>query len=100
MTDSGFGTELCHCHLPLCPVVSCSSNMAALLIVLLAAGGTGDWQSYTNTNFVSGMVGTDSVLYLATNGGVVKLNGLTSLTSIPRSSSLLCSGPMIHRRKC
>ena len=48
--------------------------MAALLIVLLAAGGTGDWQSYTNTNFVSGMVGTDSVLYLATNGGVVVLD--------------------------
>ncbi len=48
--------------------------MAALLIVFLVAGSTGGWQAYTNTNFVSGMVGTDSVLYLATNGGVVVLD--------------------------
>jgi hypothetical protein len=48
--------------------------MTGLLIVLLAAGSIGDWQSYTNTNFISDMVGTDSVLYLATNGGVVVLD--------------------------
>ena len=48
--------------------------MTGLLIVLLATGSTGAWQSYTNTNFISGMVGTDSVLYLATNGGVVVLD--------------------------
>jgi ligand-binding sensor domain-containing protein len=48
--------------------------MAGLLIVLLAAGSAGDWQAYTNTNFVRDMVGTDSVLYLASNGGVVVLD--------------------------
>jgi len=47
--------------------------MAALLVVLFVAG-SGDWQSYTNTNFISDMVGTDSALYLASNGGVVVLD--------------------------
>ena len=48
--------------------------MAALLVVLLAVGSGGDWQAYTNTNFISDMVGTDSVLYLATYGGVASLD--------------------------
>jgi len=48
--------------------------MAGLLIVLLAAGSTGAWQTYTNTNFIRGMVGNDSVMYLASNGGVVALD--------------------------
>ena len=48
--------------------------MTALLIALVAAVGTSDWQSYTNTNFISDMVGTDSVLYLATYGGVASLD--------------------------
>jgi hypothetical protein len=49
-------------------------TMAALLVVLLAVGRGGDWQAYTNTNFINDMVGTDSVLYLATYGGVVSLD--------------------------
>jgi len=48
--------------------------MTALLIALVAALGTSDWQTYTNTNFISGMVGTDSVLHLATYGGVAVLD--------------------------
>jgi hypothetical protein len=48
--------------------------MTGLLIVLIVVGSPGDWQSYTNTNFISDMVGTDSVLYLATNGGVASLD--------------------------
>jgi ligand-binding sensor domain-containing protein len=48
--------------------------MAGLLIWLVAVGGVADWQTYANTNFVRDMVGTDSALYLATNGGVVSLD--------------------------
>ena len=48
--------------------------MTGLLIALIAVGNPGGWQSYTNTNFISDMVGTDSVLYLATYGGVVSLD--------------------------
>jgi ligand-binding sensor domain-containing protein len=48
--------------------------MVGLLISLLAVGGTGDWRAHTNTNFISDMVGTDSVLYLATYGGVASLD--------------------------
>ncbi len=48
--------------------------MIALLIALVAAVGTSDWRTYTNTNFISDMEGTDSVLYLATYGGVAALD--------------------------
>jgi len=48
--------------------------MTVLLIALVAAVGTSDWRTYTNTNFISDMVGTDSVLYLATYGGVASLD--------------------------
>jgi len=48
--------------------------MTGLLIALIAVGSPGEWQSYTNTNFISDMVGTDSVLYLATSGGVASLD--------------------------
>jgi hypothetical protein len=48
--------------------------MTLLLIALIATAGTSDWRAYTNTNFISGMVGTDSVLYLATYGGVASLD--------------------------
>ena len=48
--------------------------MTGLLIALIAGGVTRDWRAYTNTNFISDMVGTDSVLYLATYGGVVALD--------------------------
>ena len=47
--------------------------MTLLLALLALTAGAGDWQSYTNTNFVNGMAGTDSTLYLATYGGVVSL---------------------------
>jgi hypothetical protein len=47
--------------------------MYILLVALIAASGTPDWRAYTNTNFVNGMAGTDSTLYLATYGGVVSL---------------------------
>lgn len=48
--------------------------MTALLIAIVAAVGTGDWRAYTNTNFIGDMTGTDSVLYLATYGGVAALD--------------------------
>jgi ligand-binding sensor domain-containing protein len=48
--------------------------MTGLLIALIVIGNPGGWQSYTNTNFISDMVGTDSVLYLATSGGVASLD--------------------------
>ncbi len=48
--------------------------MTILLIALVAAVGTGDWRAYTNTNFIGDMAGTDSVLYLATHGGVAALD--------------------------
>jgi len=48
--------------------------MTGLLIALILVGGVGDWQTYTNTNFIRDAAGTDSILYLATNGGVVALD--------------------------
>ncbi|MBM3331242.1 hypothetical protein FJY68_05230 [candidate division WOR-3 bacterium] len=42
------------------------------LAVLLS--GTAQWRAYTNTNFINDMVGTDSVLYLASYGGVAALD--------------------------
>jgi streptogramin lyase len=48
--------------------------MVGLLILLLGVRGSGDWRAYTNTNFINDMAGTDSVLYLATNGGVASLD--------------------------
>ncbi|MBM3313414.1 hypothetical protein FJY70_02330 [candidate division WOR-3 bacterium] len=48
--------------------------MTQLLLALIVAGSPGAWQSYTNTNFVNDMAGTDSLLYLATSGGVVMLD--------------------------
>jgi len=47
--------------------------MNALLFVAMLTGSLGGWHSYTNTNFVNGIAGDDSTLYLATNGGVVEL---------------------------
>ncbi|HTW91570.1 MAG TPA: two-component regulator propeller domain-containing protein [bacterium] len=48
--------------------------MIGLLTALIAVGVSGSWQAYTNTNFINDMAGSDSVLYLATNGGVVALD--------------------------
>jgi hypothetical protein len=44
-----------------------------IALVAVIAGITG-WQSHTNTNFINDMAGTDSVLYLATYGGVAALD--------------------------
>jgi ligand-binding sensor domain-containing protein len=48
--------------------------MTGLFIALIVSSSPGGWQSYTNTNFISDMAGTDSVLYLATYGGVAALD--------------------------
>ena len=48
--------------------------MNILLVVLIATASIPDWRAYTNTNFVNGMAGTESVLYLATTGGVACLD--------------------------
>jgi len=48
--------------------------MSILTALVLVLSGLSEWQTYTNTNFVCDMVGTDSVLYLATYGGVVALD--------------------------
>ncbi|MBN2464719.1 hypothetical protein JXD38_03730, partial [candidate division WOR-3 bacterium] len=48
--------------------------MNILLAALIVASGGPDWRAYTNTNFVNGMAGTDSTLFLATYGGVVCLD--------------------------
>jgi hypothetical protein len=53
--------------------------MLALLICLTVAVPASGWQTYTNTNFVNDMVGNDTTLYLATNGGVVELQLLPTL---------------------
>jgi len=47
--------------------------MNTLFVVLAVTAIGPSWQAYTNTNFVTGMAGTDSTLYLATFGGVVSL---------------------------
>jgi hypothetical protein len=49
--------------------------IVSVLIALLAGvAGLAGWQSYTNTNFINDMVGTESVLYLATDGGVAAID--------------------------
>jgi ligand-binding sensor domain-containing protein len=47
--------------------------MHGLLLALVVLAGSTQWRSYTNTNFVNGIAGTDSTLYVATNGGVVEI---------------------------
>src|SRR5512135_3670096 len=47
--------------------------MLVLTTIAVLLSLIGDWQSYTNTNFVNGMAGSDSTLYIATYGGVVSL---------------------------
>ncbi len=45
--------------------------MASILLVLsVLTGLTGEWRTFTNTNYVNDIAGNDSVLYLATSGGL------------------------------
>jgi streptogramin lyase len=44
--------------------------LAALLAMSLFAGLTGEWETFTNTNYINDITGGDSVLYLATDGGL------------------------------
>ncbi len=48
--------------------------MNVLIAVLVAVGPTVRWQTYTNTNFINDIAGNDSVVWLATGGGVVRLD--------------------------
>lgn len=41
-----------------------------LLLLSSLAALSGAWQTYTSTNYVNGVAGTDSILYLATFGGL------------------------------
>jgi len=45
--------------------------MFSIVVMLtLLTGLTGEWQTFTNTNYVNDIAGNDSVLYLATFGGL------------------------------
>lgn len=44
-----------------------------MILPLLLVAGLGTWQSYTNTNFVTGLAGRDSAIWCATLGGVAQL---------------------------
>lgn len=44
--------------------------MPSLIFLLTLTGLTGEWKTFTNTNYINDMAGTDSVLYLATTGGL------------------------------
>lgn len=45
--------------------------MASILLTLsVLTGLTGNWETFTNTNYVNDIAGNDSVLYLATSGGL------------------------------
>lgn len=44
--------------------------MSAFLLFCTLTGVTGDWTTFTNTNYVNDIAGNDSVLYLATSGGL------------------------------
>ncbi|MBM3323433.1 hypothetical protein FJY69_08165 [candidate division WOR-3 bacterium] len=48
--------------------------MNLLVTILIAVGSIAHWQTYTNTNFINDIAGNDSVVWLATNGGVVQLD--------------------------
>ena len=48
--------------------------MHVILVLLLAASGGAGWRSFTNTNFVNDVRGSDSLLVLATRGGVYFLD--------------------------
>jgi streptogramin lyase len=45
--------------------------MSSIVLTLgLLFGLSGEWQTFTNTNYINDIAGSDSVLYLATNGGL------------------------------
>ncbi len=48
--------------------------ISTLVSFLVVAGSLTGWRSYTNTNLVNSITGSDSSLWLATNGGVVLLD--------------------------
>lgn len=48
-------------------------SLLAMLAVLSGVSDSLDWRSHTNTNFVNAIVGSDSLVFLATNGGLVEL---------------------------
>ncbi|MEO0086277.1 MAG: hypothetical protein ABIK37_06570, partial [candidate division WOR-3 bacterium] len=47
--------------------------MNALVCLFAVVGAIASWQTYTNTNFINDIAGNDSVVWLATSGGVVLL---------------------------
>lgn len=44
--------------------------LSIVLTLSLLTGLTGEWQTFTNPNYINDIVGDDSVLYLATGGGL------------------------------
>jgi len=58
-------------------------NGTLMLCSILFAAGT--WRSYTNTNFINDMCGNDSVLHLATSGGLVKVRVADDWPSVVRT---------------
>ena len=48
--------------------------MSVLLAAVSFMGALGTWQSFTNTNFINDIAGTDSAMFVATNGGLLVLN--------------------------
>lgn len=48
--------------------------MTAAICLFLALAGAVGWQSYTNTNFVNDIAGSDTLLIVATRGGVYDLD--------------------------
>ena len=70
--------------------------MLALVLALLVSAPVQGWRSYTNTNFVNDMLGNDTTLYLATNGGVVELG----LLPMPETRRTIVNTDGLPYNKC
>lgn len=70
--------------------------MSLLFVVLLSAAVPSQWQVFANTNFINDMVGSDTVIYLATNGGLVELE----LIPVIRSRRTVVSSDGLPDNRC
>ena len=64
----------------------------SLLVVLV---GSGSWQSYTNTNFINSLSGTDSSLVAATNGGILLID-----PEVPAVAATIVNSDGLPANKC
>jgi ligand-binding sensor domain-containing protein len=71
--------------------------VSILLALSVLTGLTGEWRTFTNTNYVNDIAGSDSVLYLATRGG---LQTFTIANTTFRDAYTNASGLPVNDLRC